>query len=244
MVQSVSARARGRPTAHPIDRLRIRIWFHVVKLRSSLPSAYAIELALDKDRVRKRNADVARPRKWDGYERGEVVPADRPGTRNAIEQAEARFPGTACWFRSPLWAILRGESLDKQRLTDMLRNLDSAITAVLFEAEPRRDDEQPRPQDFCHESVTQLEQIGTFDALVAAVLLAALSEQIAAPHLRELSLDLYIRLQAVVRHLPELGPFYADLFSAIDVVCKHWVYVSPTERIILAGCRCATAARR
>jgi hypothetical protein len=61
---------RGRPPTDPIDQLRTRMWFHAVKLRSGLPSAYAIEMALDGERVRKRASDVARPRKWDGYERG------------------------------------------------------------------------------------------------------------------------------------------------------------------------------
>ena len=108
----IRPKGRGRPTTQPVDRLRTRLWFRALRDISGLSSAYAIEMALDGDRVRKRDTDVARPRKWDAYEKGTRVPNDRPGPRNAVEQAQARFPGTSRWFRSPLWRYLKKEPLD------------------------------------------------------------------------------------------------------------------------------------
>lgn len=129
----LSPKGRGRPPTHPVDRLRTHLWFHVVKLRSGLPSAYAIEMKLDGDLVRKRGNEVARPTKWDRYRGGEKVPSDKPGPRNAIEQAEAFFPGTARWFRNPIWTVLRGEELDRRAIEHALQGLQNEDVEILFE---------------------------------------------------------------------------------------------------------------
>jgi hypothetical protein len=227
----VKPRGRGRPPTHPVDRVRTKLWFNVIKLVSGLPSAYAVEMALDEDHVRKREADVARPRKWDGYEKGATVPVDKPGPRNAVDQAEERFPGTARWFRSPLWAYLRGDPLDARAIEDALRSLEPAVVSVLFEDEPREHERESRQRPFSEESVGDLVAIGSFDALVAAVLLAGLSEVISSPELREGALDVYALLQTPLRALPEMDGIYPELYSLIDSRCKHWVYVSPNKRL-------------
>jgi hypothetical protein len=196
-----------------------------------LPSAYAIEMALDGDRIRKRQTDVARPRRWDGYEKGATVPNDSPGARNAIEQGEAKFPGAARWFRSPLWPYLKGEHFDARAIEDALRTLEPAVASVLFEAEPREHERDPRQRPFDEQSVQRLLNIGSFDALVAAVLLAGLSEVIASPELRERALQLYVEIQAPLRHMAEMNGIFPELFPLIDSRCKHWVYLSSNQRM-------------
>lgn len=227
----VEPRGRGRPATHPVDRVRTKLWFNVLKLFSGLPSAYAMEIALDGDLIRKRQTDVARPRRWDRYEKGTTVPSDKPGLRNAIEQAEARFPGAARWFRSPLWAYLKKEPFDARRFEDALRTLEPAVVAILFEAEPRPNETAPRQRPFDADSVNALLAVGNFDALVAAVLLAGLSEAIASPELRERALHVYIEIQAPLRQRRELAGIYPELFTLIDSRCKHWVYLSPNQRM-------------
>lgn len=227
----IEPRGRGRPPTHPVDRVRTKLWFKAVKHASGLPSAYALEMTFDGDHVRKRETDVARPRKWDGYEKGAVVPTDKPGPRNAVEQAEARFPGTARWFRSPLWAYLRREAFDARRIEDALRTLEPAVVAVLFEAEVREHESAPRQRPFNDSSVQQLLALGSFDALVAAVLLAGLSEVIASPELRKRALHVYVEIQAQLRQMSIMEVIYPELFSLIDSRCKHWVYLSPNQRM-------------
>ncbi|WP_374682425.1 hypothetical protein [Accumulibacter sp.] len=227
----IEPRGRGRPPTHPVDRVRTKLWFNAVKRSSGLPSAYALEMTFDGERVRKRETDVARPRKWDSYEKGAVVPTDKPGPRNAVEQAEARYPGTVRWFRSPLWALLKREEFDSRRIEDALRTLEPEVVAVLFEAKPREHEHAPRQRSFDGEGVRQLLAIASFDALVAAVLLAALAEVIASPQLRERALHLYVELQAPLRDVPELAGVYPELFSLIDQRCKHWVYLSDNQRM-------------
>lgn len=227
----VKPRGRGRPPTHPVNRLRTRLWFHIVKLRSGLPSAYAIEMKLDGERVRKRDVDVSRPTKWDFYRDGDKVPDDKPNPRNAIEQAEAWFPGTARWFRSAVWPVLRGEKCDRNFVEHALRQLQPEIVEILFESTPREHESQPRQKAFDAENWQRLAALGNFDSLVVAVLFVALSEDIASPELRGSALRLYFELQHKLKAQPELAPFYEELFSWIDIRCKHWVYLSPSQRM-------------
>ncbi len=227
----IKPKGRGRPPTHPVDRLRTRLWFHVVKLRSGLPSAYAIEMALDGERVRKRDTDVARPTKWDRYRDGEKVPSDKPGPRNAIEQAEAFFPGTARWFRSPIWTVLRGEKLDRRSIEHALQGLQNEVVEILFELKPREHESSIRLKPFDADCESRLSMLGSFDALAATVLLAALAEEIASPELRETSLRIYFDLQSPIMEQPETRPFYAELFSLIDLRCKHWAFPSQNQRM-------------
>lgn len=227
----VEPRARGRPTTHSIDRLKTRLWFKALREISGLPSAYAVEMALDGDLVRKRDRDVARPRKWDAYEKGTKVPADRPGPRNAIDQAELHFPGAACWFRSPLWGYLKNEALDARQFESALRALDPTVVSLLFESELREHENELRQRPFNDQSAQSLIALGSFDALVAAVLLAGLAEVIASPELRERALGVYVAIQPSLMRMPVMESIYAELFSVIDSRCKHWVYLSPNQRL-------------
>ena len=192
---------------------------------------YAIEMTLDGDRVRKRAMDVARRRKWDAYEKGEKVPSDRPGLRNAIEQAEAAFPGSARWFRSPLWNYLKKEPFDASQFEDSLRTLEPAVVSLLFEPEPREHEHVPRQRPFDDETYKQLIALGDFDSLVAVVLLIGLSEVIASPELRKMALNAYVEMQASLREMSLLKDIYPELFNQIDLRCKHWVYLSPNQRM-------------
>jgi hypothetical protein len=227
----VEPRARGRPTTHSIDRLKTRLWFKALREISGLPSAYAIEMALDGDLVRKRDRDVARPRKWDAYEKGTKVPDDRPGPRNAIDQAESHFPGAACWFRSPLWRYLKKEALDARQFESSLRVLEPAVVSLLFESELREHENELRQRPFNDENAQSLIALGSFDALVAAVLLAGLAEVIASPELRERALGVYVAIQPSLMRMPVMESIYSELFSIIDSRCKHWIYLSPNQRL-------------
>lgn len=224
-------RGRGRPPTDPIDQLRTRMWFHAVKLQSGLPSAYAIEMALDGELVRKRESDVARPRKWDAYEKGSKVPRDKPGTRNVIDQAEARFPGTAVWFRSPIWRMLKRERLDRRAIEAEMRALSPQVRALLFEAELRGTERELRFKAFEGDDEQKLWEMCNFEALVTTLLLVAQSEEIASKELHEQALQLYLDLQAGLMKTVELAPFYPELFSLIDLRFKHWGYLASNQRI-------------
>jgi hypothetical protein len=222
---------RGRPATDLIDPIRTRLWFLKVILVSGLPSAYAVEMALDGDRVRKRSTDVSRPHKWDGYESGDTVPRDKPGPRNSIDQAEGAFPNTAARFRSPIWAMLKGEQWHAQQIEQALACLQPTIVATLFETVEYAGREMQRLKAFDSEIANQLLAVCDFDALVAIVLLVHLSEVIASPELRTLVLHTYLLMQPGLRILPDLAPFSQELLRAVDLRCKHWTFASSNKRL-------------
>jgi len=193
--KTLKPRGRGKPATHPVDKLRTRLWFHVITLRSGLPSGYAVEKFLDGDFLKKDDAGIFRPRKWPKYQKGIKVPSDRLGSRNAVDQAESYFPGTAQWFRSPLWQILRGEKCDRYFVEKGLRQLPPDIKKVFFEEESHGQSLLSAQKPLGSESNAELLAIGGFDTLVAAVLLVVLSEDIASPTLRELQGN---RMNAIV----------------------------------------------
>jgi hypothetical protein len=221
----------GRPKRSRVDVLRTQLWFEVVKLRSGLPSAYAIELALEPPAADQGSAKVWRPRKWDGYESGRKVPTPQEGRRDSVAVAEAAYPGTARWFDSPLWPVLKKQPVDKYFVHDALRSLDASVVNLLMHGvtlgERRR--RELLPLDESH--LIQLAELGTFDALVATVLLIKLSEIVGSPDLREWSLNTYRDLQPAIAHAPETCKLYPELFSFIDSACPHWIYVSANERL-------------
>jgi hypothetical protein len=101
----------------------------------------------------------------------------------------------------------------------------------LFEAKPREHEREPGQRPFDEQSAQQLLAIGSFDSLVAAVLLAGLSEVIASPELRERALHLYVEIQAPLMRMALMDGTYLELFPLIDSRCKHWVYLSSNQRM-------------
>lgn len=227
-------RSKGRPSIHHVDRVRTKVWFYAVKYASGLPSSYAVEMTLDGERIRKRDSDIARPRKWDGYEKGKFVPTDKPGPRNAINQADALFPGTAKWFRSPLWDLLKKKKFDQLQINDALLCLDPQIVALLFEPEPCDGETRPRLSPFDAGSARLLQALATFDSLVALVLMMHLAEVIASPQLRELAVNSYTGMKERLRNRPGIKEVEADFFHLVDGFCKHWTFLSANQRMEIA----------
>lgn len=231
MPTPLSPRRRGRPPRHPIDGLRTRLWFHVVKLRSGLTSSYAIEIALEPDRFRQSSDGIKRPSKWAGYESGSRVPRALPRRPDAIEVAEAAYPGSAAYFHSPLWRALKGQVQDVPTVEGLLLSLASDVVNVLVREIVHGGVVHKQFVDFGEQSIAELVTIGSFDALAAALLLVRKSELIGYPLLREGALDCYLQLQPRLAALPEVQPFAVELFRLIDTTCKHWVFPTTQSRL-------------
>ena len=213
-----------------MDRLRTRVWLAAVKAMSGLPSAYALELLLEPELVRRYQNRLQRSRKWEGYEHGRRVPERRVGKVYAVDLAEQRFPGTARYFDSALWPILRRERAEVSWIDAQLYALSPAVVEVLFVGKPRRGEAIPRFRRFDYEVATWLSCLDDFDALVAAVLLMVKAELTATPELRRLARESYLELQPYLEKLPVLRAVAKDLFQAVDLVCKHWVFLNPADR--------------
>ncbi len=222
---------RGRPPKSEVKKLRDQIWIYAVQLRSSLKTGYSLEAAIDFDKVKREAGQVRRPGKWDRYVNGSRGPGQFKGKRNAVAMAEAEYPGTAAWYYSPIWWVLEPKLKSADNYEEALHRLDIDVSELLLTIDSRAGAEPVRPRCFDEAMVGQLVKIGSFDALVAAVVMARLAEAIASPQLRDLALTCYARLQPAIAVIPELTPFYPDLFTLIDMRCKHWTFVAPNQRM-------------
>lgn len=231
MPSAVEKPKRGRPPKLAAEKLRDRIWIHAVRLRSSFASGYMLEKTVEAEKVKRQAGQVMRPRKWDRYLNGERGPGKVAGRRDSVTLAEAEFPGTACWHRSPLWQALSAKPMTAAACEAVLHRLDIDVAELLLTIDSRAGADAPRPRGFDQTLADQLVAVGSFDALAAAIVLVRWSEAIASPQLRDLALACYGRLQPVIATLPEIAPFHAELFSLIDARCKHWVYPAPNQRL-------------
>lgn len=230
-MNSADGTRRGRPPTDPIDQLRTRLWFHAVKLRSGLPSAYAIELALEPGREGEAQPSERRARKWDRYRDGDRVPDDRPGKPNAVELAEREFPGTARWFRSPVWESFKGARPPKDQLIRSLNELDAPVTGLLFEDVQVHDWTERRLRTLDVDLSIQIRDLNSFAALEAVCLLFALSETIASIDLRSAVFTLYRNMQRGLTETAELEPFFPELFDEVDALGKQWAFATQSWRL-------------
>lgn len=221
---------RGRPKRHPIDVLFTQIWFYVVKARSGLPSAYAIELDLEPHIVRRGADRLRRPRKWDGYEAGRRVASRRPGRVGSIEVAESRFPGTARFLESPLRTLLRKSAVSLRWIDDQLLALPETLVDLLFEPRPASSTLARQLRPFNGVLAWELSVLGGFDGLVASVLLMKRAELIPSPEMRGFAWAAYLKAQPSVLASPEVAPMAAELFLAIDANFPRWLYLRPDQR--------------
>lgn len=230
MPQFLTPLKPGRPPRNWVDVLRTQLWFHVLKLRSGLPSAYAIEKTLEPQLVRTSGDKINRPRKWDGYERGARVPKRKRDSSDAVELAERHFPGTAQWFDNPIWEILKGAQQDRWALRRQLQTLSPSVVEVLITLDgPTKG--QADLVFLTKEHFARLEILGSFDALAATVILAKLSEETASHELRDMVLDCYANLQPILADAPETCVHYPELFTYVDKICQHWIVLSPGKRM-------------
>lgn len=161
-----------------------------------------------------------------------MVPPDRPGTNSFIDTVEAKFPGTARWFRHPIWMGLQERTLTEREIIEALSTLKPAVARIVLTQ--KYPDGRPRssPAIACnHEIAGALIRTGSFDALGAAVLLVRFSEIIAATDLRKLALSVYYGLQPKLAKLKQVAPVYPQLFSLIDFSCRQWVFINPALRM-------------
>ena len=223
-----ASRQRGRPPRNPVDLLFTGLWFRATKTKSGLPSAYAIELSLEPGRVQRVKAGVIRPRKWDTYAAIERVPS-----KESLALAEARYPGTARIFDSPVRKLLRGDPVSVDWIYSQLLSLPEDFVELLFipahfELPASRLRRVLRA--FKAQQSIELASLGGLHALEAAVLLMKLGELMPSPDLRRLARESYIRSQPSMRVEFELAPALEGLFDFIDTTFPLWLYRRPDLR--------------
>jgi hypothetical protein len=65
-----------------------------------------------------------------------------------VDIADQNYPGTASYFDSPIWAVLRGDQLNQRWIDDQLKALAPAITDLLMVSAPPMLQAIPQPDRF------------------------------------------------------------------------------------------------
>lgn len=225
-------RPRGRPTKSPLSALRTQMWCAAVFQRAAVQSAHAIEELLYPDQCGLVDGVYRRPEKWDHYLAGRREPLGRQGL-SAVDVAEARFPGTAAVFHSPLWRALEHGTWTELEIVDALRELHIDIANVCTSGWDVVGPPIPRISACLDERrVEFLVETNCLDAVAALVLFVRLSETIASPELRRMALSGLERYdgKAPYEETGAIAALWLALFRQISVRCKHWAFIDPTQR--------------
>jgi hypothetical protein len=189
-------------------------------------SASAIERTLQPAKVKRRDGMVIRPRLWDRYAAGDVTPGDGDDS-SSVALADAKWPGTASWFRSPVWRALHEKHFEQDEAEALLGRLATLTDRLFVPRTVLPNKRTPVDAALCAE----LAELGTFDALAAALVWAREAEVISSPELRELSLRMYREMQPKLETLPEVGPHAPELFMLVDTTLREWIYPDPGTRL-------------
>lgn len=221
---------RGKPKATPARRLAARIWVHALFLATGIQSFDFASLERRLGLIKRRDGKLMRLRYVDRCWEGGMTLDGGADPHTLANRIEVNTPGTARWVRSPLWTVLDGTSIDTAQITQWMRSLEPEVASRLVTDDLKANRWRER-LPFIAETSSKLLEVGSFDALVAAVLLVRESEVIASAELRNLAIALYHGLQPKVARIRELEPFYPELFGTIDGVCKAWVFPHPNQRL-------------
>ena len=218
--------ARGRPPSSELQRLRTRIWYRSVELGLGATSSYAVELQLDPDNMKKGGDGIKRPRKWDHYEKGRRVPQDASGTQNPIDRAEVQAPGTARWFRSPIWDALEGKL--QRNDVEVALWAHEPLRSVLFEQHWETRWELAELDDTAVEAIERADGLDLFEL---SILYLELSQTINSHDLRIKAIDLYFSFLRRISDIPALDTNFGHLFDAIGNRYKQWLFVRSTRKL-------------
>ena len=223
---------RGHPPVSPVDTLRTMAWFNALSLQSGL-TATELERELEPHNIRLDDTGrTVGPRKWSRYQRGANVPRD---VRNGpVEIAEAAFPGSAFWFRHPLWAALRELHLDCQATLDALNQLPEIVRAgVLQERLPPEHPIGMQPLVVVDEVALNdlLARIDPLDAVAVASIYSRRAEAIGSVELRELAIGLYCGVQPRLAIDRRWASIHCQLLDLVDARMKLWVFPDAGRRL-------------
>lgn len=192
------------------DRVRTRIWYDAVKF------------ARDRARSEHGRAWQTRPEtreltkhfgKWAPYRRGEHVPNDPSSQTNPIDVAEASVPGTARWFRSPIWSAVQGNLSNWLEIEDYL--LAIAGNSAMLCREPQVFHGKP-VRKIAVEHVVKSASLDGLDLIETVVLLLERGRTRQWHELTRAAIGLFDATTEKIAHIPEIQRNYGPFFEAIE----------------------------
>lgn len=120
-------RKRGHPPKTDVEKLQSKLWFTAVSLQSGM-NANQLERFFV---LRAKGGEIDSqdlPHAWQKYANGDRLPRDPENSRlSVVALAEDAFPGTAHWFRSPLWKVIEKPELNVRDAIGLIRKTSQPI---------------------------------------------------------------------------------------------------------------------
>lgn len=106
---------RGRPPLDEADQLRAKVWYSAVKARGNW-SDYRLDVEFAREEGEERRCGVDRRRAFEEVRRTGSVPTQGTHARRSFDlvgnvDAHPEFSGTAKYFHSPFWDLLKGRTM-------------------------------------------------------------------------------------------------------------------------------------
>ena len=203
---------RRRPERPPYcpDRVRTMIWYDAVWL-----ARHHARTALGKSwQSRREVRDLTKHfGKWAPYRRGKNVPNDPSTQTNPIEVAEAGVPGTARWFRSPIWKAIHGNLTNWREIDDYLFDIEFAQEA-LFRSDEQLDGLPIRK--LATDGVLRCGELTGLDLIETIVFLLERGRVTQWPKLTKAAIRLYDASTESIATIPQIERNYGAFFDAIE----------------------------
>ena len=131
-------------------------------------------------------------------------------------------------YHYPVWKALKGKTAQSHVVTSALCALDPAVVDILYVQDERLPG-QLTQRSLGFQEMRALIDIGSFDALAAAVLLVIQSDLDGELDLGKTYRTLYQELQPVAAGLPELVTDFPALFDLTDKLCHRTQCLPPRK---------------
>lgn len=211
--------ACGRPSRPQFEVVRAKIWLAAVLSHGAFSSVEALERHLEPELTRDGKRS---PGKYRRFRCGTRSPSAMLGKRDPVQLAELAWPGTAFFFRAPLWKLL-GQWAPATDEADRELQMLSVATRQLLLAHGST---EVCCRRFSPRGVAALAKLDHFDALNAVAILLARAEAAhgsSALRQRNAADSCYEHLKKHIRANLLLSPFADELFAAIERRFPIWI---------------------
>jgi hypothetical protein len=188
------------------------IWYRAVEHGLGLTSAYGVNQLLEPGTLRPGKDGIIRSRKWEGYRDGKHVPKDSDDSPSMVSLAERFSPGTAHWFRSPLWKALRGEFSHHQEVENCILEIEH-LHPILYQTEKIVGF---TAHSFKPEGINKCVELDGIFLLESVVMAMEYSHLTRHPELIAKSRELYIDVSLRISEIAPVSFHYLEMLDTLD----------------------------
>lgn len=162
----------------PVDAIRGIYWFETIRMRTGLPSAYAMERRFEPEAFKEEGTTRYHRNKWSDYGNGKRIPR-----AVLINRVEVQLPGSAQLINHVLWDVLRVRLPVLENIDRWINELEPSTQHLIFEISARKAGLGRRRRHVDQRPLEMLGRRPTLDALACLTLLAREAAALGRPEI-------------------------------------------------------------